>query len=314
MMFSLAELRALPKIVGFLLLLSAMAVQAKPDAGAGFDVHYRYGKAEHVVVGKKTHSNSFVYNPDAKQHIRLATLDWPPYIGQNTCMQGWVLQYTVALLHHLNYGAKITFYPWARAIHVVETAKADILFPEYYIEPDAPSDVVPGTSRLAHLILSEPFGFGPVAFVKRKGYNLAHYSNLQSLVNESIGVVRGYQNTPEFDRLMDMGSFNIVQARDDLQNVSLLLNGRVNLIVGDPEVIRTQVKDSTYSARRKQQMLAALETVEPIIDMNGLYFAIARQGKQAGQLRLQLNKAIERFKRHGVLADIRQRIAKGCSD
>lgn len=38
-----------------------------------------------------------------------------------------------------------------------------------------------------------------------------------------IGVVRGYQNTPEFDRLMDDGYFTIVEANNDLQIARMLI-------------------------------------------------------------------------------------------
>ena len=46
---------------------------------------------------------------------------------------------------------------------MAESGKADILYPEYFIENSAPSDVFKGTKRLEHLALSNklPGGRSP---------------------------------------------------------------------------------------------------------------------------------------------------------
>lgn len=279
-----------------------------------YDVNYQDKLGIHVIDGKKLDNISFAYNSTADKQLKLATLDWPPYISKDICRQGWVLQSTIALLHHVNYGAVVTFYPWARALNVVESGKADILFPEYLIEPQAPSDVFSGTLRLDHLTLSEAFGLGPVAFIKRRNYDLTHYTDLNSLVNEHIGVVRGYQNTPEFDSMMDKGSFKIVQARDDRHNLMLLLNNRVNLIVGDPQVIMADVKSSGQSTAEKKVILDKISVVEPLISMNGLFYAVSKQSQYGKTLVVDLNRAINVFKKQGIFGRIKYKVTKSCDN
>jgi len=97
--------------------------------------------------------------------------------------------------------------PWARAIRMAESGLVDMLYPEYFIESTAPSDMYKGTNRVEHLVLSRKLPGGPIVFMKRKGETDQYRGNLLNLRNEKIGVVRGYQNTPEFDALMDMGFF-----------------------------------------------------------------------------------------------------------
>jgi len=277
-----------------------------------YDVMYRNSLGMHRVEGKKINAHSYRYNFDAGKQLALNTLEWNPYIGEKICRQGWVLQATIALLHSIGYGATVTFYPWGRAIAVAEYGNADILFPEYFIEPSAPSDVVPGTLRLDHLILSDIFGRAPIAFIKRKGYDTSHYVDLKSLVNERIGVVRGYQNTPEFDRLMDAGSFLVVQAKDDLSNLNLLLFNRVNLIVGDPNVIDAAIKNASMPEIEKKRILGEIQVVEPILKMNGLFFAMSKNGQYAKTLPIELNQAISSFKEQGIFEDIKYTSHNDC--
>lgn len=294
----------------FIFCIVAFDVSTKPVIP--LDVQYRDYLGQHRVKGVKKSANTFIFNPQSKKVIKLATLDWPPYIGKDICKQGWVMQSAIAVLHHLGYRAEVSFYPWARSMKLVESGKADILFPEYFIGPEAPSDVFNGTRRLDHLVLSEKFGWGPIAFIKRKNYDLSHFTNLKSLVNEHIGVVRGYQNTPEFDRMMDMGSFKIIEALNDLHNVKLLLNHRVNLIIGDPTVIELDIKNSDLPDKDKKTMLAQIEIVDPIVKMNALFFAISKQSKYIDIMPMQLNQAISAFKKQGLFNEMKYSVEQEC--
>ncbi|TMP36004.1 substrate-binding periplasmic protein [Pseudoalteromonas rubra] len=276
-------------------------------------VTYRDYKGTHTVSGEKVSDGTFRYNIQADKQIKVTTLEWQPYIGLNLCKQGWVMQATIALLHSQGYGATVTFYPWARAVAYAENGKVDLLVPEYFIEPESPSDTFPGTRRLDHLTLSEAFGWGPIALYKRKDYNTDHFTSLPALADERIGVVRGYQNTPEFDRLMDAGKFNVMEAVDDAHNIRLLMAGRVNLIVGDPEVIKMEIASFAQQSNTELANMATnLVMVEPILQMNGLFFAVSKHNKYGKTLLFELNQAIAEFKKHGVLDEIKYNTANSC--
>ena len=104
-----------------------------------------------------------------------------------------------------------------------------------------PSDIFKFTKRLDHLALSEKIPGGPIAFVKRKGEKDHYNGKLMNLKGAAIGVVRGYQNIPEFDSLMDQNFFNIDEVTDDLSKIRMLMARRVNVIVGDQMVISYSV-------------------------------------------------------------------------
>lgn len=116
------------------------------------------------------------------------------------------------------------------------------------------------------------------------------------MVGQRIGVVRGYQNTPEFDAMMDKKQFQIMQAIDDFQLVRLLLRKRVDYIIGDPEVLRTVVRFSTsLESKQKYAMLNSFEQIQPAIQYNSLYFAVSKRKDNWQSLLTDINDGIDEF-------------------
>ena len=262
------------------------------------NVGYFFNK-QYYLVNSVPSPTGYLFNPDASKKVTLATLDWPPYIGDELCNKGWVFQLAVAILSQKGYQVEVRFMPWARAVQQVESGKIDILFPEYYIEDTAPSDNFPKKTRRDLLALSNAFPGGEIGFVKRKGDDISYDGNLLSLRGSTIGVVRGYQNTPEFDLMMDNGEFATVEAVDDLQLVRLLKANRVDLIIGDLSVLRFTVNYSNLPIQEKAQLLNSIEPVEPSIQYNPLYFALSKKNQGWKKLMHDINTALYEFEHAG---------------
>jgi len=276
------------------------------------DVVFQHQGKDYHIQGKSI-NNTYVFNAGAKKKVSLSTLEWAPYIGQNICNQGWVQQLTVALLASQGYEVTISFYPWARTISMAEKGRVDILFPEYFIEPAAPSDVIKGTKRTDHLALSTPIPGGPIALLKRKNFDSPFKGNLTTLKGERIGVVRGYQNTPEFDALMDSDYFRIDNSVDDLMNAIKLSKERIDYIVGDPSVIFFSVKTGKHlSKKMKANILDMIEIIEPPLQYNNLYYAVSKKNPEWKTLLKTLNEAIASFKKDGVTQQIINNTKKQC--
>jgi len=288
------------KYIWILFYLSLTLLQINTAVYANETISVGYLKNGKYIVNEGTKTtNGYIFNQNTNKQVKLATLDWPPYIGQNLCNKGWVFKFTVALLVSKGYQVEIDFLPWARAVRSVELGISDILFPEYYIEDSAPSDYVKGKRRREVLMLSNEFPGGMIGFLKRKGEEDKFKGNLNNLKGEAIGVVRGYQNTPEFDAMMDNNEFNIVQAVDDLQLVKLLVAKRVNLIIGDPTVLRFTVNYSNLPAAEKAKLLNSIEQVEPEIKYNALYYALSTKSENANAVLKDINTGLYEFKNSG---------------
>jgi len=261
-------------------------------------INYFQHAEQHTVQGEKT-EHGYRFNANSAKALDLATLNWPPYISEDVCNKGWVFQFTVALLVSRGYQLNIHFYPWARSAMLVEQGKMDILFPTYFIESSAPSDVIKGKKRQELLVLSNKFSGGKISLLKRKGHDFILTEDLASLKGKIIGVVRGYQNTPEFDAMMDAQQFSVVQAVDELQLMKLLVASRVDFIVGDPKVFAYSVNYSDLSNNNKQALLSGIEEVEPALKYNHLYFAISNKYQQWPQLLDDINLALLEFQQSG---------------
>ena len=184
--------------------------------------------------------------------------------------------------------------------------------PEYFIEDTAPSDYVPNHTRRKLLGLSNSFSGGNIGFLKRKGEPNRFNGNLKSLKGARIGVVRGYQNTPEFDAMMDNNEFIIIHAVDDLQLVKLLAAGRVDLIIGDPEVLTYSVKYASLAENEKRALLSAVEPESKVIQYNPLYFAISKKTPNWLTVLEDINTALYKFKNSGETQRIKQALLNEC--
>ena len=275
-------------------------------------VNFTYNNQAYHVVGKEV-LGGYRFNEGAKKTVNLSTLNWAPYVGENICNKGWIFQVTIALLVSQGYEVNVSFRPWKRSVMEVEKGITDILFPEYFIEENASSDIYENSKRLSHLALSHPIPGGPIVFMKRTSDDKDRYNgDLLSLKNEKIGVVRGYQNTPEFDKLMDEQFFDIIESSDDLLNVKMLVAGRVNLIIGDPTVIQYTVKTSKMTRSQKKNTLNQFQVVHPIIKNKPLYFAISRKSEHWQQILKDINTAIDSFTKTGELSNIIKQTKQLC--
>ncbi|MCF2856224.1 transporter substrate-binding domain-containing protein [Pseudoalteromonas sp. SMS1] len=280
------------------LILGYMALFASPSH-ASLQVGFFKAGQYQMIMGEP-HKNGYLFSKNpSKEQLHLVTLDWPPYIGDQLCNKGWVFQFTVSLLVNQGYPVYIEFLPWARAVKAAESGKADLLFPEYFIEDASPSDNFGGKTRRELLALSNAFPGGEIGFLKRRGEADKFEGNLNDLKGTTIGVVRGYQNTPEFDAMMDNGEFIIVEAVDDLQLVKLLVGKRVDLIIGDPKVLRFTVSYSELSKSEKVTLLRGLEDVKPALRYNNLFFALSKKKPKWRAVLNDINKGLYLFNNSG---------------
>ncbi|MGM0501756.1 MAG: substrate-binding periplasmic protein [Bacillota bacterium] len=291
------------------LILGLIIIFSTPVFADNIEVNFKYKGQEHNIVGEKINSNTYVFNKSGDKSVKITTLNWEPYIGEKLPGQGWVQQVTIAILASQGYKVTSVFYPWPRGVSLVEKGQVDILYPAYYLDKSLPSKVVEGTKRRDHVALSNkiPEGDAPIAIMKRKGESIDFNGDVTALKDEKIGVVRGYYNTEKFNHLKEEGYFDVSEAVNDLMNAQKLYAKRVNLIIGDPLVVKYSVADSNLSPQRKEEILNTMTRVEPNLKDHNLYYAISKHRDKWKELQADINKAIKEFKKTG---EIRRLIKK----
>lgn len=283
-----------------LLMLFPLSVFANVDIELELDGKKVFFRGEVLPDG------AFEFNGEADKTISLATLDWAPYIDSSICGQGWVQQLVVGAFIRKGYRVVSYFVPWKRAVAMTERGMVDALYPEYTISPIAMSDISPKQKRLDLLEMSEPFPGGSVSFWKRKDSDIKFDGDLLALRHVSIGVVAGYENTPEFDALMDQKYFAVNTAMNDWANVRKLFAGRIGLIVGDPEVFKYAIRRN-LPTEQAIQYFEELETVQPHLAEHPLFLAFSRK-KPDYQLKLSdFNSSLVELRSNDELMRLRKK-------
>lgn len=215
--------------------------------------------------------------------VNLASLNWEPYIGENIKNNGYVAVIAKEAFDRFGYDVKINYLPWARALEQSRKGDYDGLFPEYYDE-----------SRKIDYVFSKPFPGGPIGFYKRKESDIT-YTTLQDLKPYTIGVVRGYLNTVEFDNAdfltKDPGS-------SDEINIKKLERGRIDLIVID-KFVASRIISTRYPA-----FLDKLEFLEPPLEVKSLYIAFSKKSENHEKFKKAFDAGIKEMNDDGTMQKI----------
>ncbi|GAB6095528.1 transporter substrate-binding domain-containing protein [Desulfatiferula olefinivorans] len=188
--------------------------------------------------------------------IKLASLNWEPYIGESLTSQGYVAELVSEAFKRSGFDVEITYLPWARVVKLSEDGVYDGYLPEYYSD-----------SLNEKFLVSDPLPGGPLGLFKRKE-SVIPFKGLEDLKPFRIGVVRGYINTAEFDAA---DYLNKDEATDDLQNFKKLLKKRVDLVVSDQYVGIYTIKNHMPDA------LNLVEFISPPLETKDLFLCISKK-------------------------------------
>jgi ABC-type amino acid transport substrate-binding protein len=230
-----------------------------------------------------------------KSVVRLATLDWEPYIGTRLRDQGYAAALVRAAFADQGVEVKIEFYPWARALHLARTGAVDGLMPEYF-----------NPSREQEFVYSAEFPGGPLVLYKRRADRIAFSADpgkqqdaaLRALKDKRFGVVRGYLNTPVFDAASYLKK---EEANDDATNLRKLVYNRIDLAVIDRRVA-DHIIHTQYPA-----YLAKLEPMSPPLAEIPLYIAFSRKSPRHVVALAAFNRGLAAMQKDGRVEKLYQR-------
>jgi polar amino acid transport system substrate-binding protein len=199
--------------------------------------------------------------------VRLVSLDWQPYSGAALPEQGAAAAVVKAAFQAEGYTVDIDFYPWARAMHLVENAdEYDGIFPVYH-----------SAARARWLNCGSSLGSSPLGFAERRAAPVA-WSTLADLGQYKIGVVRDYVNTEAFDSMVAAGRIDADVAGSDVQNLQKLAHGRIDLAVIDRNVLERLLKSPTLRSLLggDAQGSTALQFNRRVLENKELYICFKR--------------------------------------
>ena len=165
--------------------------------------------------------------------VRLSTLEWPPFVGSALPGQGLVAERVRAICETAGLSAEFSFVPWRRVLQEARSGMSQGYFPEYR-----------SAEREREFLYSVPVGCSVLGLVHRRDA-APRWERLEDLAPYRIGVVAGYVNSRDFDRLAAEGVLQTVACKSDDEALRMLAAGRLDAAVMDREVfgyLRTREK------------------------------------------------------------------------
>lgn len=219
------------------------------------------------------------------QTLRVATLEWAPYVGSDLPGNGLASRILNEALALNGDKAELVFLPWQRALNETREGRFDALMPAY-LSPDRSQD----------FYTSMPLLDSQLGFFRRRDRALPiNPRDLDTLRPYRIGVVRGYVNQEGFDAA-DFLNKDVVGS--DWQNLEKLLRGRIDLAVVD-RYTGYQLLSQNAPALREQ-----LEFVDPPLEVKPLYVLVPKKRAEGEALAASLDRGLRTLRRSGRLQQL----------
>lgn len=212
---------------------------------------------------------------------------WIPYMGPDLPDQGFLPALVKGCFAEYGRQVRVEFYPWARALAAVKEGKADILLGAYKTE-----------EREAWFEFSAPVAEVSDSLFALKRSGPAAFRDLRELSPYVVGVVRGAAHGTVFD---GAGYLKKEAADSNVRNIEKLIAGRVRLIAGPSEVIRSIL------AERFPSQADEIAELRPPLQSNPVHFAFSKRRADAAELAKSADAAIEKMKESGAYAALAKR-------
>lgn len=218
--------------------------------------------------------------------LRLATLDWEPYVGRELENKGFTAEIVTESFKRAGYQVEIVFLPWDTAVEEANRGSCDGVFPEYY-----------SGERTRDFFYSAFFSQSRLVFYRRSS-SAVTYRTLKELSPFSIGVVTGSIISDEFDNAVFL---NKVEASGDEENLRKLVKGEVDLIVIDKLAARHLMKT------RVPEAAGRLLAFDPPLAIHDLFVILPRSIPASAKRARQFTKALQSMEKDGTVKAIMNR-------
>lgn len=163
--------------------------------------------------------------------VQLATLEWPPYTGEDLPNGGVVTETIRRAFSVFDYETMFYFLPWKRAISYAASEKNEIIgyYPGYHCDHEK------------GFFASRSIGKSDLGLAERADNDVT-WNTLNDLEAYRIGTVIGYANTEDFDKRVKDKRITVISSHDDKSNLQNLADGQVDLAVIDPQVLKHLTK------------------------------------------------------------------------
>ena len=221
----------------------------------------------------------FTSNAGQLTPVRLATTNWPPYVGKDLPGLGYLYVVVTTALQQQGFATSVEFLPWKEA-KLLNKYQNEGVFPAYKEEQEA------------DWACSDPMYGGPVGFYRRKNQLIRFTTSdpaanpeqaLRGLSAYKIGVVESYTNIPALDKANFLDK---IPAKDDYENLLNLQQGKNDLAFVDVFV-------AEYLIDEHPEELSNIEFMGPSLANKQIYLCFTKANPGYTHLLAGFNKGLK---------------------
>lgn len=222
----------------------------------------------------------------AADTVRLTSLEWRPYAGSDLQNLGFSSEIIQKAFRSQGVSAEITFQPWNQAMASVKAGKFDALYSAYYTE-----------ERALDYHFTIPYAESMLFLYTRRGRQIP-FNRIEDLKGFTIGVTKGFANTPEFDRADFLQRIPFDTEQDSL---AALIQGNLDLVVMD-KFICLDLMNRIFPDQKDDVVPLDLP-----LDKKPLYLIFSKAKPGSLDLVRVFNKGLETIRENGLYDQILQR-------
>lgn len=214
----------------------------------------------------------------AEQTVKLMANTSPPYADAKLPEEGLALELVRHIFSRTDYTPDITIENWSRAIEGAELGVYDGLASVWYTD-----------TRAETLHFSEPYISSKLIMVKLRARR-GGLRSLQDLAGRRLGIRSDYAYGIDFDTIPNL---TLVEENHLIQNLLNLLNGSVDVIIGDQRTMAMQINEYLADQRNK------FEVIQIELPSRERHIATSRDFEGGDALISAFNKALAASRKDG---------------
>ena len=212
----------------------------------------------------------------SEQALRVVASEWAPYVDASIARNGVATALVITALRRAGFKVQLYLDNWPRSLTATQAGDFDAIVGVWYTEERAES-----------LAFSDAFIVNELRFMKRSGDDI-QVRERDDLVGLRVGVVEDYAYA---DKPYDTTGIEVVRGGSVGENVQRLLDGELDLALGDGLVLRHEADQRRASKQ--------VELLPLVIESRGLHLGVSRQWPDHQSLVAAFNKSIAEMKADG---------------
>lgn len=219
----------------------------------------------------------------AQKTVTLTASTSPPYADAKLPEQGLAMEVVSHILERAGYTPQISFKVWSRAMEGVSVGLYDALAAAWYSD-----------ERAKEYRFSDPYLTSKLILLKLRSDPM-RYTDKSKLAGKRLGTQADYAYGVDFDAIPGL---QLVPENHAIQNLLGLLNGRVDVVIGDQRTLAMQLHEYLPKELHK------FEVVDANLPTRARHLAASRAIDGDEKLVADFNRALAEARKDGSYAAI----------